>query len=355
MLLRELTLQNFRNIGLANLEFSGRRHFLLGANGQGKTNLLEAVGYVTALRSFRTAENRLLIRRGETEAAIACLFEHEERGETPVQVRIQSGSRQVVVDQERVTRLADMIGRFPTVVFSSDDIQLIRGSPSGRRRWMDLVLAAADPEYFRVLQRYHQALQRRNSLLKQRGSPAELKSFELLMAPAALSLIRLRQDQLGRLAGHLASHYGSITSGQEEGTLQYRPDLLLQSEEAFLKQWTDGRNRDLQYAATQRGPHRDELLLQVNRKPAKDFGSEGQQRGLVLALRLAQIDFFRSRLRLQPVLLADDIVNELDPLRRQSFWRAVGPEMQLIATGTSLPAAGDWQVFAVEEGRFTAR
>lgn len=355
MLLTKLTIQNFRNISLAELSFTGRRHFLLGGNGQGKTNLLEATGYVTALRSFRTAEHRLLIRRGESEAAIAYLFEHDELGETPVQVRIQSGSRRVRIDQERVPRLADIIGKFPAVVFSSDDIQLVRGSPSGRRRWMDLVLAAGDKNYFQALQRYHRALQSRNSLLKQRASIPEIEAFEAIMAPLAELLLQLRRTHLGALIPHLERHYEQITGGNEVGLLQYRPDLSLETTEEILRYWSDGRLKDLQYGVTQRGPHRDELVFQVNGRSARDYGSEGQQRGLVLALRLAQIDYFREALRMLPILLADDIVNELDPRRRECFWQAIGDEMQLIATGTSLPGGDGWQVFDVDDGAFTTR
>lgn len=354
MRLRAVTLQNFRNIALAQLELNGSRQFFVGANGQGKTNLLEAVGYVTALRSFRTSDHRLLIRQGEAEAALSCLFEHEETGETPVQVRIESGSRRVSVDQEKVTRLADIIGKFPTVVFSSDDIQLVRASAGGRRRWLDLVLAAADKDYFRVLQRYHQALRSRNLLLKRKASSSEIESFEVAMAPMAASLFRSRRQQLLDLGEYLKGHYSAITSGREEGKLQFRPDLTAESEEDFLRQWRDGRARDLQSGATQRGPHRDDLTLQVGGKAAREYGSEGQQRGLVLALRLAQVDYFRLRLRLTPVLLADDIVNELDPDRRRSFWAGIGTDVQLIATGTTLPEGDAWEVFSVSDGSFTS-
>jgi DNA replication and repair protein RecF len=310
---------------------------------------------VTALRSFRTVEHRLLVRRGENEAAVAWRFEHEELGGTPVRVRLQAGTRQVWVDEEKVERLADVIGRFPTVVFSSDDIQLVRGGPAGRRRWMDLVLSAADPEYFRALQRYHQALKMRNSLLKRRAAAAEIHSFETILAPQAATLLRLRRSHLEDFAVYLKNHYGAIAAGREDGSMQYRPDLPLESGNDFLRHWTEARPKDLQYAATQRGPHRDDLVFQVSGRSAREYGSEGQQRGLVLALRLAQVDYFRARLRLAPVLLADDIVNELDPVRRESFWRGIGDDLQLIATGTVPPGGGGWQVFSVEEGTFTAR
>ena len=147
MRLRKLTLRHFRNIGFAALEFSGRRHFLVGANGQGKTNLLEAAGLLTALRSFRSADHRLLIGHGEQCAAIAFALEHERQNETEVTIKLRHEGKELWCDQARVVKLAEHLGRFPTVVFSSQDMLLVRGSPGGRRRWLDLTLAAMDAGY----------------------------------------------------------------------------------------------------------------------------------------------------------------------------------------------------------------
>src|SRR5258706_7668051 len=133
MRLRKLTLRHFRNVGFAALEFSGRQTFLVGANGQGKTNLLEAAGFITALRSFRTTDNKVLVGIGQHCAAIACDVEHERRGDTPVTIKLRHDGKEVWCDQARVTRMADYLGLFPTVVFSSPDLNLVRGSPAGRR------------------------------------------------------------------------------------------------------------------------------------------------------------------------------------------------------------------------------
>jgi len=153
----------------------------------------------------------------------------------------------------------------------------------------------------------------------------------------------------------LKKHYEGITAGGEEGGLSLRSDPGCVEEEEFMRKWAEGRDRDFHYGSTQRGPHRDELELTVKGRGAREYGSEGQQRGLVLALRLAQVEFFRSALKQIPVLLADDIVNELDPARRRAFWGGIPEGAQLIATGTELPQSEGWQVFSVAGGAFTPR
>src|SRR5471030_2373618 len=179
MRLKKITLRHFRNVGFAALGFAGRQQFLVWANGQGKTNLLEAAGFITALRSFRATDNRLLIGQGQQCAAIAAELEHEKQGDTNVTIKLRHDGKELWCDQARVTRLADHLGRFPTVVFSAQDLQLVRGSPAGRRRWLDLTLAAMDLGYFRALQTFSRALAERNALLKAgKAGDAQLGAFE---------------------------------------------------------------------------------------------------------------------------------------------------------------------------------
>jgi DNA replication and repair protein RecF len=354
MRLRRLTVQNWRNVGLASLAFEGRQHFLVGANGQGKTSLLEAAGFLTALRSFRTIEARQVIAHGQTETAVACELAHERLGDTMVTIKLGADGKEVWCDQERVTRLTDYVGRFPTVVFSSQDQLLVRGTPAGRRRWLDLALAATNPEYLSTLQTYHRALAERNSLLKAGRGGAELAAFESQLAPAGTRLIALRAEGVGVLAAHLRMAYGRIAPAAEAAGLAYAPDFDQPDEQAFAAVLAASRVRDGLLKTTQRGPHRDDLEFTLEGHPAREVASEGQQRSLVLALRLAQAALCQERTGVPPVLLADDVLGELDPERRRRFWAALDPTLQIIATGTSLPddaALGHWQVFRVEAGQ----
>jgi DNA replication and repair protein RecF len=358
MRLRKLTLRHFRNVGFAALELKGRQQFLIGANGQGKTNLLEAAGFLTALRSFRAVDNKLLVGHGEHTAAIACDLEHERQGETKVTIKLRHDGKELWCDNARVTRLADHLGKFPTVVFSSQDLQLVRGSPAGRRRWLDLTLAAMDAGYLRALQTFTRALAERNALLK-RGvtGDAQLSAFEQTLAPAAAELIRLRAAGLKALGATLTKNYAQLCEDAEPAGLAYDPNFAEASEEVILARLEAGRARDAQFRTTLVGPHRDDFHFTVRHTAAKDYGSEGQQRSLVLALRIAQAAWFQEKSGIRPVLLADDVLGELDPARRRRFWSAIDPESQVIATGTSLPDAelGTWQVFGVADGAFTEK
>jgi len=353
MRLRKLTLRHFRNVGFAALEFSARPAFLLGANGQGKTSLLEAAGFITALRSFRTSEQKLLVSHTQHTATVSCVLDHERQGETHVTVKLHHEGKELWCDQARVTRLADHLGKFPTVVFSSQDLQLVRGSPAGRRRWLDLTLAAMDATYFSALQTFSRALAERNALLKTgRADDAQLAAFEQQLAPAAAELIARRAAGLQALNQTLSAAYAKLCDDCEPASLGYEPNFADANAETLLARLESGRARDAQLRTTFVGPHRDDFHFNVRHTAAKDFGSEGQQRSLVLALRLAQAAWFQAKSGVRPVLLCDDVLGELDPARRRRFWSAIDPESQVIATGTSAPdaALGDWQVFAVADG-----
>lgn len=353
MRLRSITLQHFRNIPFATLALRGRQQYLLGTNGQGKTNLLEAAGFITALRSFRTPDAKLLPAHGQNEAGIACEVDHEKYGETKLTIKVRADGRELWRDGEKIGRLADYLGRFPVVVFTSQDLLFVRGSPAGRRRWLDLALAAMDAPYLKALQTYHRALAERNSLLKAGAAADELAAFEHILAPAGAKLMALRATGIAEIGAQLAARYACISDAAEPVEMIYRPNFTAPTAEALSACLAAGRARDAQFRTTLRGPHRDDLEFLVKGVAAKDFASEGQQRSFVLALRLAQAAWFQQKSGVRPVLLADDVLGELDPERRRRFWSAIEPDLQVIATGTVEPEAelGGWQIFSVMAGK----
>lgn len=347
-----VTLQHYRNLPLVRVRLPGQRTFLLGANAQGKTNFLEALGYVTALRSFRGSEPRALVALGEAQAGLAFVIAHEVLGESRVTITLSPAGREVEWEQGRVARLGEFLGKFPTVVFSSQDQQFLRGAPALRRRWLDLTLAAMDGSYLASLQRYTRAVAERNLLLKRGGRDAgAIASFEHEAARHAVALVAARGRGIEELAVFFREAHRKLVPEGETAGLLYAPDTAVTSAEEFARQLAAGRPRDALLKSTERGPHRDDLEVLLAGRPAKQFASEGQQRCLVLALRLAQAAYFKAKGGVEPVLLCDDVLGELDPGRRARFWGSLPGEPQVIATGTMPPAdAAEWQLLTVEAG-----
>ena len=355
MILRRIGLRNFRNIEETNLSFEPGPTFLYGLNGQGKSNLLEAIGFITAMRAFRTSDQRSLIRHGNDEAAMAYELEHERIGATQLTVRLRPNGRSVEVDGVPVRKLGDVIGQFPTVLFASEDIQLIRGGPAVRRRLIDLFLSSLDPEYLTCLMRYHRSLRDRNALLRQEAGDGSLDAFEQVMAPLADKIVRARSELVTALDVSLCAFYSGLSGGGEKPGFQYRPDVRTDGAESWLEVYRSGRLRDRQLRSTQKGPHRDDFRLILEDRDAQEFASEGQQRGLVLALRFAQLETIRKRSGVAPIVLADDVLGELDAERRERFWCHLESDTQVIASGTGIPEPAEkqaWRIFHTEAGRF---
>lgn len=353
MRLLNLRIQNFRNIDFAELDLSADRTFLLGANGQGKSNLLEALGLLMALRSFRTQRISALPQQGKNGYVAVYEVEHDIEGRVEVELHGEPSGRRLTVDGERVSRLGDFIGRFPVLPLSSGDLMLLRGSPAERRRFLDLTLSVMDPEYYHALRNYQRGVAERNRLLKREGSSAELSAFEAEIAPHAVSIVHKRTVGLERLRKVLISVYAQIAEADEGPEFEYRMNTDCVDVESVIRLLHDSRKRDAIVGSTQRGPHRDDLHFSLNIGDAREYGSDGQQRGLCVALRIAQARLLQETLGHVPVLLVDDVLGELDLQRKAGFWRACPPEIQIVATGTQLPDLSEqWRVWDVVEGRF---
>jgi len=328
--------------------------FFCGDNAQGKTALLEACGLLTALRSFRTTDLKSVIRfEGSGEAQVKIGLVHDEQGDTSVHLNLGKRSRKIQMDGASVERLKDFIGLFPVVAFTSQDIQLLRGGPQLRRRFIDLMLAASQPDYFDCLRYYHHALKERNALLKQGVNGLQLQVFERGLADQGVPLHRMRREAFTDLNTDLQLVYSRFGDVAEKVQINYKPSGRCESMDAYLSHLEETRKRDLMMQTTGVGPHRDDFELKIGGKAAKDFGSEGQQRGLVLALRLAEVRWFRKKLKVAPIILADDVLNELDASRSTAFWENLDDDLQVLATGTRWPSSSrraGWLKYKVAEG-----
>jgi len=351
-----LNLVDYRNFETVRLRFESRRNLFLGPNGQGKTNLLEAIGLSSALRSFRTSEMRDLIRWDRPRAELLFCFEGSDGGETETFVGLnRTGGKEVSVDGDKVVRFGDFIGRFPSVVFCSEDLRLPRGSPGKRRKFLDMAFSSSDGEYLEALRRYHRALRERNALLRQDGMDAELEAFENEMSSAGAILVNGRREGLAALGDHFARRYQMIGGGAEDPVLHYLPDAEFETVEDFARLLGESRTRDRLVKTTHRGPHRDDFTFFLNDHDARKFASEGQQRSIVLALRFGQTDFLLERRGVRPLVLIDDVLGELDSERRANFRSCLDEESQVFATSTETFSedADEWETFKANDGRFS--
>ncbi len=357
MRFKRASLSNYRNIELAHLDLDSPRVFLFGANGQGKTNLLEALGLATALRPFRTHENRVVIGPKLDVAELIYELDHEDLGETRLRARIKKTGKEVWIDDEPVRRLSDFVGRYPTVILSSNDMQLARGTPGNRRRFFDAFLCGVDRAYFSALQTFMKLLQERNALLKRNGSAAALAAFESQMDEPARLICRTRERTIDALMARASRFHSELSVDKESLNVEYKRSAEVVEPGDYLAILETNRKRDGYLQSTGKGPHRDDFTLFLNGMPADDFASEGQQRSITLALSLAIIEYWKSEFGFMPVALADDALSELDAKRKDRFWSVLDAELQIIATGTQLPASSrsnDWKRIEVSDGTFRA-
>ena len=357
MQLLSISLESFRNVELANLSFSTDRVFFLGPNGQGKTNLLEAIGLSSTLRSFRKSGLEGLVMDGKKQTRLFFRF-HDDSGEikeTLLEFR-EKGEKKLEVDGEKIKRFADYLGNFPLVCLSSRDFRLIRDGPSERRKWLDILLSFSSTEYFETLRTFHRSLRERNSLLKHGGGDRELDAFEQNLIPNAYRLFQLRKVALPQLSKSLANYYKSLSGGKEGASLSYKPNFEISCVGDYESKLSNERMRDRQFGGTRRGPHRDDFEFLIDGKDARTFASEGQQRGMVLGLRLAEFDYLLQATNRVPLVLADDVLGELDEARKANFKKLLPPQAQVFASGTTLPVEDEqdcWETFHAKAGTFS--
>lgn len=351
MQIRLVATRNFRNLKPSRITFEGPRTAFIGPNGQGKSNLLEALGLLAGLRSFRSSKLAECIRIGENNGEVFWEIQQSDGQMETVHLRLNGNRRKVGVGEQIIGRLADYVGRFPVVNCCQEDRLLLRGAPSLRRQFLDAHLSAISPDYLTALSQYQAALKQRNAALKQDDAPRSiLFPFEKALAKNGMILIEVRQNHLAELESSFQQIYHQFAEKSETPSIRYSPNRLPDTLEDYLKDIETNRKRDEILGSTSHGPHRDDFQVLLNGHPADSFASDGQQRGLVIALRLAQARLWQKKTGDLPIILLDDVLNELDHARQTAFWHNVALDQQVIVTGTVLPEGPDWQEFKVFNG-----
>lgn len=372
MYLEQLYLQNFRNYQDQCVILGAPKTILVGANAQGKSNLLEAVELLSTLRSHRTTRDRDLILDGATIGQVGAQL-RRETGSVDLRLTLNAtGRRTAMVHSEAVRRQLDFLGYLNAVQFSCLDLDLVRGGPGERRDWLDAVLVQLEPVYAHLLQQYQQALKQRNAFLKRQRAleKPNLDSQQLLLWNQQLATLGARVTQrrhrmLGRLEPLAQNWHQAISGKTEHLALEYHPNVrhdISQPEQLFpefLVQMQAKAIAEYHQATSLVGPHRDEVHLTINQTPARQYGSQGQQRTLVLALKLAELQLIEEVIGEPPLLLLDDVLAELDLNRQNQLLDTIQDRFQTLITTTHLGAFdAKWlqsaEVFSVEEGHLTA-
>lgn len=311
MHLAHLSLKEFRNYHRLKVDWTPGFHLLIGRNAQGKSNLLEAIYLVATLRSFRGVPGVQMVRRGASAYFIRAQIVAEAQSE--VRLYWSPRQRRLTLNGQPVRRLGEYLGVLRAVVFCSEDAQLVKGPPSRRRRFLNLLLTQTQPHYLGLLQRYSRALRSRNALLKQRPVDLQaLEGFSHELVRLGEEIIRRRRELVPRVAPMVTEAYQRIAGEAERLEIEYRPAVRGN----FAEELARARERELQQKVTLVGPHRDDLALLLDRQPVGQFGSEGQKRSVAIALKMAQAEFLTETHGAPPVLLIDDVMGELDASRR---------------------------------------
>jgi DNA replication and repair protein RecF len=370
--LEQLHLQNFRNYDDQFVIFDAPKTILVGANAQGKSNLLEAAELLSTLRSHRTSRDRDLILDGESVGQISAQLRRDS-GSVDLRLTLrETGRRTAMVHSETVRRQLDFLGYLNAVQFSCLDLDLVRGGPGERRTWIDGVLVQLEPVYAHLLQQYQQVLKQRNAFLKQSRAvdnpnldPPQLLLWNQQLATLGARVVQRRYRMLNRLEPLAQAWHQSISGQTEHLAIEYHPNVrhdLTQPEQlfpAFLAQLQAKAIAEYHQATSLVGPHRDEVNLTINFTPARQYGSQGQQRTLVLALKLAELQLIEEVIGEPPLLLLDDVLAELDLNRQNQLLDAIQDRFQTLITTTHLGAFdAKWlesaEVLSVESGRLMA-
>jgi len=376
MYLKTLQLRQFRNYQNCLVHFNAPKTILVGDNAQGKSNLLEAVELLATLKSHRSVRDRELVWE---EAAVGEIRANLERAYGSVDLSItlrNQGRRTVALNKESLRRQLDFLGILNAVQFSSLDLELVRGAPERRRHWLDAILTQLEPIYAYILQQYNQILRQRNALLKKirrqemegtdelpyQDQVDQLALWDAQLATAGSRVTRRRSRMLQRLAPIAREWHTSISGATEVLDINYAPNVSIEQDDpeevqkAFLDKIQQRRLPERHQGTTLVGPHRDEVEFTINQTPARSYGSQGQQRTLVLALKLAELKLIEEVVGEPPLLLLDDVLAELDLNRQNQLLEAIQERFQTLITTTHLGAFdSQWlkssQILSVKAGQ----
>lgn len=365
MYLKTLALQQFRNISSLTLELNPEFNFIFGKNAQGKTSIVEAVYYLSTLKSFRTTARDELIRKGDAFAKISALFEKDDLN-WEIDIHLAKAGRDVWLNKKKPQNRQQYHDLIPVVLFEPHDIYLFRDSPSVRRQYLNRAVFLQEPGFVTLLRDYEQVIAQKNKLLKERGSSELIQIWNDRLIEFGSELTRLRLDWFHAIQEVLATEYAVLSRSHEKLRLQYRPKqgwfdpennpTQIELREALVEKILAMRQEESDRRESLVGPHRDDFQAFLGDRELGAFGSQGENRSVVIALKLAQLKLYAEKFKKTPLFLLDDVASELDESRCQylfSYLKNESTQVFLTTTENRLQGPdfkGHSSSFLVENG-----
>ena len=359
MYIKKLTLNNFRNYDSQEIEFGDNINIIFGNNAQGKTNIIEAIYLCAYGKSFRAKKDSDLINFNEKDAEVEVNFHKIDR-EAKISFKINN-QKTFFVNDIKQNKISDIIGKVNIIIFTPDDINIIKGGPQNRRKFFDMMISSLRPNYLHLLNTYNKALEQRNNYLKQIKN--ENKSLDLLdiwdeqLAELDYKIYEYRNNYVQKIYEKIKDIHNLITkSGNLTEELKIKYISTGNSKESFFENLIKSRKVDINRGFTGVGIHRDDIVFYINKKPVSVFGSQGQQRTVVLSLKLAELKVVSEEIGDTPILLLDDFMSELDEKRRKVFLEKIR-DNQVILTCTDFIEidSKNQKIYYIENGKCIER
>ena len=329
MSFRSVTFYNFRNIRNGTVRFPSREIFLVGNNGQGKTNILESLYILSYGSSFKRKSEQVFKKYGTDSCSLTGKFNIEEDEDNEIRFK-EEKNRQILLNGNPLKDRKEMIRLNPVVLFSHEDFHIITGEPDLRRKYIDQIICFYHCEYIDLKRRYKLILNQRNTLLKEKNYPL-LDIYDRQLSQTAFSVFRFREEQVKKINGMFSEIYKDITGQRKDIELVYRSSLKGKTEEEQLKEIRGARNDDIRFLTTSKGPHRDNFVFVSEKKDFSKTASTGQKRILSLILKLIQTEFLKEA-GIRPILLLDDVILEVDGEKRKRFLKRLNFYDQIFFT-----------------------
>ena len=333
MWIKKIKIINFRNYKSQEINLEKNINIFYGENAQGKTNIIEAIFLSSMGKSFRAKKDKEMIMLGEEKSNIEIEYEKTDRDG---KIKIELGNKKIVyINGIKIKKLSELLGKINVVIFTPDDINILKGGPQNRRRFLDIMISQLRPNYMYNLNLYLKTLEQRNNYLRQikeeNKNENMLEIWDEELSNYAINIYNYRKEFIEKIKNKIKNIHSEITNNKEEIEIEYLSECI--SKERYLELLKQRRKLDIIKGYTTKGIHRDDFNIYINKKELGIYGSQGQHRTAILSLKLSELNIVKDEIGESPILLLDDFMSELDEKRRKNFLEKIN-DVQVIITCT---------------------